>query len=183
MGQDDLDVTLAGTLSGSTAVDRARELDSLRTSGDTVRLTWHTFQYDVVIRQFLAEFHTGHWIPFQLTCAVVRPLGTGGSGSAEITGIQLSELLAVPVTDPTVAGIIDDLRTHSARRPDALVGALRAALTRLQAAQAQADSLVAALAQDKEALAGNEALRAATRAASEAVLAQARVRATLVALG
>lgn len=71
LGADDTDISFSGTLSGSDATTRARSLDRLRTTGERVTLQWDTFQLDVIVRQFSADFQSGQWIPYQVSCSVL----------------------------------------------------------------------------------------------------------------
>ena len=66
LGRDDAEITVAGTFSGQDATLRARLLDELRVSGATLPLTWDVFFYNVVIRDFQADYRNGYWIPFRL---------------------------------------------------------------------------------------------------------------------
>ncbi len=72
LGRDDADITFSGTFSGGDATLRARLLDELRASGLTLPLTWDVFFYTVVIRTFQADYQNGAWIPYRLTCTVLR---------------------------------------------------------------------------------------------------------------
>lgn len=71
LGADDTDVSFSGTLSGSDASTRARSLDRLRTTGERVTLQWDSFQLDVIVRQFSADFQSSQWIPYQVSCSVL----------------------------------------------------------------------------------------------------------------
>jgi len=72
LGRDDANITFSGTFSGSDATLRARLLDELRASGLTLPLTWDVFFYTVVISAFQADYQHGAWIPYRLTCTVLR---------------------------------------------------------------------------------------------------------------
>lgn len=71
LGPDETDISFSGTISGPDAGARARGLDRLRMTGEQVTLRWDSFQFDVVIRQFAADFHSGQWISYQISCAVL----------------------------------------------------------------------------------------------------------------
>lgn len=71
LGPDDTDISFSGTISGPDASARARALDRLRVTGEPITLTWGSFQFDVVVRQFAADFHSGQWISYQVSCAVL----------------------------------------------------------------------------------------------------------------
>ncbi len=72
LGRDDSDVSFSGVFAGSDATIRARALNELRVSGLAVPLTWDVFFYTVVIREFTAIYRNDTWIPYTLTCAVLR---------------------------------------------------------------------------------------------------------------
>ncbi len=72
LGRDDADITFSGTFSGSDATLRARLLDELRSSGLTLPLTWDVFFYTVVIGKFQADYQNSGWIPYHVTCTVLR---------------------------------------------------------------------------------------------------------------
>lgn len=77
LGADDTDISFSGTISGSDASARARQLDRLRTTGEKVALQWDSFQFDVIVRQFTADFQSGQWIPYQVSCAVLDQSSEG----------------------------------------------------------------------------------------------------------
>ena len=77
LGADDTDISFSGTMSGSDASARARQLDRLRTTGEKVSLQWDSFQFDVIVRQFTADFQSGQWIPYQVSCAVLDQSSEG----------------------------------------------------------------------------------------------------------
>lgn len=72
LGRDDAEITFAGTFSGPDASARARGLDALRAVGLPQLLSWDVFAYTVVIRDFHADYQAGNWIPFRLSCTVLR---------------------------------------------------------------------------------------------------------------
>jgi hypothetical protein len=72
LGRDDTDISFSGNFSGSDATLRARLLDEMRVSGEMYALCWDVFLYSVVIKRFEADYKTGWWIPYRMTCAVLR---------------------------------------------------------------------------------------------------------------
>lgn len=72
MGPADADIEFSGTFSGPTATSRARLLDLLRSTGSDLNLTWDAFVYTVVIGEFKANYSNPLWIPFSISCTVVR---------------------------------------------------------------------------------------------------------------
>ncbi len=72
LGRDDTDITFSGTFTGTDATLRARLLDELRAAGTLLPLTWDIFFYTVVIARFQADYQQGAWIPYRLSCTVLR---------------------------------------------------------------------------------------------------------------
>jgi hypothetical protein len=72
LGRDDAQITFSGVFSGSNATLRARSIDELRASGLILQLTWDVFFYTVVIAGFYANYRTSWWIPYHISCAVLR---------------------------------------------------------------------------------------------------------------
>jgi hypothetical protein len=72
LGRDDAEITFRGIFSGADAMARACAIDALRESGLPIPLTWDVAFYTVVVSRFLADYQNSWWIPFQLTCTVVR---------------------------------------------------------------------------------------------------------------
>jgi hypothetical protein len=71
MGRDDAAVRWTGVFSGSTAGDRARLFDAMRSAGGLLALAWDAFCYSVVIERLHLDFRNPWWIPYQMDCAVV----------------------------------------------------------------------------------------------------------------
>ena len=72
LGRDDRDITFSGMFSGSNATCRARMLDKMRVSGAVYPLSWDVFLYSVIIKRFEADYRSGWWIPYRLSCAVLQ---------------------------------------------------------------------------------------------------------------
>lgn len=75
-------ITVSGALSGPDATERARALAALRGAGSVLPMTWNVFFYSVLVQSFQAEFRSAWWIPFRLTCAVLRDEATAAAGDA-----------------------------------------------------------------------------------------------------
>jgi hypothetical protein len=75
LGPDDGEVAFQGTFSGPNAEDRVRAFDNLRLSGEIVWLTWESFRRRVVVKSFVAEYHSPWWIPYKVSCVVVHQAG------------------------------------------------------------------------------------------------------------
>ncbi len=72
MGRDDSEITWAGVFSGGDAGLRARAVDLMRADGGLWPLTWETFFYRVVVSRFEADYRRPNWIPYRITCTVLR---------------------------------------------------------------------------------------------------------------
>ena len=72
LGRDDAEIVISGIFSGHDATLRARALDELRSTAVTLPLTWDVFFYSVVIRELHADYRNAFWIPYRLTCTVLR---------------------------------------------------------------------------------------------------------------
>ena len=95
MGHDDADIKWTGTFSGPDAVDRARLVDLLRTAGNPLPLFWDGFFYTVVIARFAAEYRNPYWLPYQITCTVVRDeTQTAVQPSAGLVAATLADVTA-----------------------------------------------------------------------------------------
>jgi hypothetical protein len=92
LGPDDDNILFRGTFSGATAEARARAFDNLRMSGDIVWLTWESFRRRVVVKSFIADYHSPWWIPYQLSCLVVHQTGIASSQSAGVAALLLADL-------------------------------------------------------------------------------------------
>ena len=65
LGRDDSDISFSGTFSGPQATLRARAIDEMRVAGFSIPLTWDVFFYNVIIKKFEADYHSGWWIPYR----------------------------------------------------------------------------------------------------------------------
>jgi hypothetical protein len=72
LGRDDAALTFTGIFSGSDATLRARAIDELRSLGLPLPLTWDIFFYSVVIDNFQADYRNSNWIPYRISCTVIR---------------------------------------------------------------------------------------------------------------
>lgn len=72
LGRDDSNISFRGIFSGSDATMRARLLDVLRVAGEPLPLTWDVFFYTVILSDFQASYERNAWIPYRITCAVLR---------------------------------------------------------------------------------------------------------------
>jgi hypothetical protein len=121
LGRDDSDISFSGTFSGPDATLRARSIDEMRAAGLFMPLTWDVFFYSVIINKFEADYRSGWWIPYRISCTVV----CDEAGSVVASVISLADDALSDVTTArsfaTVAGI-DLSDTQSAlSMPDAAV--------------------------------------------------------------
>ncbi len=72
LGRDDANLTFAGIFTGSDATLRARAVDELRSLGLPLPLTWDVFFYSVIIDSFQADYRNSNWIPYRISCSVIR---------------------------------------------------------------------------------------------------------------
>jgi hypothetical protein len=89
MGRDDADITWSGIFSGPFAADRARALDLMRGDGALWPLTWGSFFYSAIIFRFEADQRRPNWIPYRITCKVLRD--------------ETAALLEIPIDQATQA--------------------------------------------------------------------------------
>lgn len=72
MGADDMPLEWSGTFMGSTALDRARYLDTQRALGQPLLLTWDQLRFLVVIQHFEGNYEFPFRIPYRITCVVAQ---------------------------------------------------------------------------------------------------------------
>jgi len=91
LGHEDLDIDFSGVLSGPDAASRAAVLDDMCAAGHVVPLAWDDYYLSVIIRTFDANYSSGAWIPYSLTCVVTS---TNGGGSASASTSPLDDVYA-----------------------------------------------------------------------------------------
>ena len=92
LGPDDGEVAFNGTFSGPSAEARVRAFDSLRLSGEIVWLTWESFSRRVVVKSFVAEYHSPWWIPYTISCIVVHQAGAITAQPSTMSSLISSDL-------------------------------------------------------------------------------------------
>jgi hypothetical protein len=76
MGPDDADISWHGYLSGNDAMYRARQLDMMRSAGQSLILSWSSVVYSVVISSLNLTYASPWWIPYSIRCTVLTlPVG------------------------------------------------------------------------------------------------------------
>ena len=113
LGRDDSDISFSGVFSGDAATLRARTIDQMRVSGLPICLTWDVFFYAVIIKKFEADYRSGWWVPYRITCAVVRDEASSDPGpevllSNNVLGdVTIASTLASTVgTDLSITRIV-----------------------------------------------------------------------------
>lgn len=101
LGRDDSEITFSGIFSGPDATLRARMLDTLRAEGMPLPLTWDVFFYTVILRCFEADYRAGWWIPYRITCTVLRDEG----GALIDAGISLATSVISDIGQAAVQAI------------------------------------------------------------------------------
>ncbi|WP_052639985.1 hypothetical protein [Zavarzinella formosa] len=112
LGPDDADIRWSGRFRGSDAEERALLLDHMRRQGAQVLLAYSLHRYQVVIREFTANFQFGGLeIPYSLACAVVLD-ETQALASAAVGFV---ESLASDLVGATgLSGVIGDSTINAA---------------------------------------------------------------------
>ena len=109
MGRDDADIAWTGVFSGSDAVFRARAIDLMRVGGRVWPLTWDSFFYSVVVSRFEANYERANWIPYRMTCTVLRDeaealveegLSLAAGALADVAGLAAADY-------PGLSGVVD----------------------------------------------------------------------------
>lgn len=147
LGRDDAQIHFSGIFSGSDATLRARSLDELRAAGTPLPLTWDVFFYTILISDFRADYRNGWWIPYQITCTVIRD---EAADLAQPIGSLVTATLAdvgAAVIYATDAGLDLAPVQTALTTPDATVRgtvAYTVALANLRSAQSSITTLVSA---------------------------------------
>jgi hypothetical protein len=92
LGPDDGEIAFHGTFSGAHAESRVRAFDNLRLSGDIVWLTWESFRRRVVVKSFVADYHSPWWIPYEVSCVVVHQTGVTPAQTATLSALISADL-------------------------------------------------------------------------------------------
>lgn len=92
LGPDDDEIAFQGTFSGSNAEARVRAFDNLRLSGEIVWLTWESFRRQIVVKDFVAEYHSPWWIPYRVRCTVVHQAGVSIKQTSKISSLISADL-------------------------------------------------------------------------------------------
>jgi hypothetical protein len=132
LGRDDAEISFEGVFAGSDATLRARMLDELRAAGQPLSLTWDVFYYTVVVSRFAADYRSSWWIPFCVTCTVLRD--EAAAFSEAVVTVAQSALADIAVA----AGFQDQAGIDLGAAQLALAAPAAGTLGTVASAQAQA---------------------------------------------
>ncbi len=155
LGPDPADLAFSGIFTGPDAADRARLLDTLRVLGDPLSLAWDAFLYTVIVERFEADYRSPWWVPYRLSCTVLRDEAAAvGVDAASLAPALTADLLSAgPAASPAAAAI-------------AAPGATTAGTAAYAAAQASLTATLASL--DGQVASAEPALQSADLAAAAA---------------
>ncbi|HZT82085.1 MAG TPA: hypothetical protein VFA26_17795 [Gemmataceae bacterium] len=129
MGPDDADIRWSGRFRGPNAEERALLLDFMRRKGGQVLLTWSLHRYQVVIREFTANFQQPFEIPYSIVCAVVldevQSLANVAVGFVEamaadlLAAVGLGDQIGMPAISTALTGVAAAFSNYQAGVPTA----------------------------------------------------------------
>jgi hypothetical protein len=141
-----------GNAVASSAVDRARYLDTLRASGVAQSLVWSAFTYLVVVREFEANYKKAYHIPYRIVCEVIAdqtsPITASGQPPVDqaITDDATAMTgLAASIGNSTLTSLMGTLSTAIAAVSSfahAAQSTINSVLQPLAAVQAQVQTLI-----------------------------------------
>jgi hypothetical protein len=167
MGPDPADLAWAGIFTGPDAADRARILDTLRVAGLQLLLTWDAFLYTVIIESFEADYRSPWWIPYRLSCTVVRD-----EAAALVTGVlSLAPSIA---SDLASAGVFATAAAGALSAPGATVAGTAAYTTATATLNTTVSGLDSQIMAAEPAIQANDVPTAATACGLLAQLTAAR---------
>lgn len=70
LGRDDADIEFSGILCGNDAIERVAQISALSTSGNKTPLAWDAYYFNVIVKEFIAEYKSNKWIPYHLSCTI-----------------------------------------------------------------------------------------------------------------
>lgn len=118
MGRDDMPIAWSGLFYGAAALDRARYVDYLRTTGQVLTLTWSEFNYSVIIEKFECPFERFYKLPYSISCSVVSdnasPTTSGvpsGFDDALTDDMSTANSIGSVIGDSALSGLLNTLNT------------------------------------------------------------------------
>jgi hypothetical protein len=104
LGDDCETVSFRGIFSGTNAADRVRSINYLRSLGAPQLLSWNSATLWVIINQFELDYSSDRWIPYRLSCYVVRSVSTGAEDPTDVLsaspGTQVSDMFDLLTNSP-----------------------------------------------------------------------------------
>ncbi len=119
IGADESEISFSGAFSGADATLRARMLNSLRIAGGELNLTWDVFFYTVVLSRLDADYQNPVWIPYRISCTVVRDEAAAAITSVTSLGSSVVADLGVAANQCASLGIDFTGIQSSLANPDA----------------------------------------------------------------
>ena len=116
MGRDDAPISWSGTFTGPNAAARAHTLDLMRSESGIWPLAWQDFTYSVLIARFEADYQRSNWIPYRMSCVVLRDeasavvdtlLSAAQTAAQDIAAALLSSSDATAPVDSFASGPTD----------------------------------------------------------------------------
>ncbi len=99
LGEDCEIASFRGIFSGANAADRIRSVNYLRLQGLPLSLTWSSRALSVIIQEFDLDYSSDRWIPYKLSCYVVRSIGSVAQNLADLVfsspSIQVGDMLGL----------------------------------------------------------------------------------------
>jgi len=120
LGEDCEVASFSGIFSGVNTADRIRSIDFLRLQGTPLTLTWGSRALSVLIHQFELDYSSDVWVPYRLSCYVVR---TADPNTEIMTDITSSSAVS------QVADILNLLQNTSINPTSGQTAALMALAT------------------------------------------------------
>lgn len=117
MGPSYANIQWSGLLYGQNALSRARYLETLRTQGGTLKLTWSELSYNVVIAEVKCNFERFYQIPYTITLMVQDNLTlpqnvvVGGIDSYVADDMATANTLGTQIGDSTLSTLLSTLDT------------------------------------------------------------------------
>jgi hypothetical protein len=110
--------TAGGPIVDTPAVQRAQFLDGLRIGGQVQELSFGEFRYQVIVREFSANYQRHYQIPYRIVCEVVQDLTTPtqAPGSTPIdqamsTDAGTAQGLSDSIGNSTLSGLMTTLNS------------------------------------------------------------------------
>lgn len=140
-----------GIFLGPDAINRAMLVKSMYEGGQLFRLTFDQLAFDVVIETYKAEFRRPYYVPYQISCQVVKdrtqftPVALPNVTTAIRSDNALSGALATKIGVPSLTTSISSLSSAITKISDfakATQSTIRSVLAPLAQAQAQVKALI-----------------------------------------